>query len=82
MNRLLTLSEMAAKLNRTAKTFKRHVDALGIPHVRLGSSLMFDPVAVLNHLAAQREAKREKRSVGRRTVKKAPSSRFAERLGI
>lgn len=79
---LLTLSEMAAKYKRTPKTFSRYVKLYSIPYEPLGRSMMFDPVAVSNHLAAVRASEPvAKRSV-RYSRKKVVGSRFAEAVGI
>lgn len=39
----MTLKEIASKYDRTPKTFRKYVLELGIPHVRLGRSMIFDP---------------------------------------
>lgn len=79
---MLTLAQMASKYNRTPKTFKKHVLEKGIPYELLGRSMMFDPVAVSNHLKAVREAKSEKSRTVRHSRKKVVSNRFAEAVGI
>lgn len=78
---MLTLSEMAARYKRTPKTFKKHVLQYGIPFELLGRSMMFDPVAVSNHLKAVREAE-PKGKVLRFSRKKVVGNRFAEAVGI
>lgn len=82
MNRLLTLAEMAEKLNRTARTFKSHVVRYNIPHYQLGPSMMFDPQEVLRHLSAKPDEQQTKAKVIRFTRKKKGSNTFAERLGL
>lgn len=72
---------MAARYHRKPKTFKKHVLALGIPYELLGRSMMFDPVAVSNHLKAIHEPKNKDRVV-RFTRKKVRPNRFSEAVGI
>lgn len=75
----LTLAEMAERLNFTAKTFKKHVDERGIPHLRIGRSLRFDPVEV----EAMFRVERTPATPVRRRVRVVNSAgRFAERLGL
>jgi hypothetical protein len=50
VNRLLTLSEMAEKLTRTARTFKTHVVREGIPHIQDERGLWFCFQDVIDHL--------------------------------
>lgn len=78
---MLTLSEIAKKYKRTPKTFKKHVEKCGIPYEMLGRSMMFDPVAVSNHLAALSRRVEPKNNTVRFTRRKA-SSRFADAVGI
>lgn len=79
---MLTLSEMAVRYKRTPKTFRKHVLEKGIPYELLGRSMMFDPVAVSNHLKAVREAKSEKAKTVRHSRRKVVSNRFAEAVGL
>lgn len=82
MNRLLSLAEMAALVNRSPKTFKSHVSRFNIPHYQLGSSLMFNASEVLQHLTAKATEQEVKSPVIRRTVKKTRGGLLSERLGI
>ena len=83
---LLTLTQMAERLNRCPKTFRKYVDALDIPHIRLGRDLLFDAAEVTAHLKAQSEIKRERRRnnapVRVRSGVKSPTTELAKRLGI
>lgn len=62
MERLLSSSEMAARLNRCPKTFIRYVKAYSIPHIRLGRDLLFDPAKVENYLENYHQKKSEVRT--------------------
>ncbi len=42
----ITLSEMAIRLNRSAKTFRKYVILYKIPHIKLGRDMLFDPSKV------------------------------------
>lgn len=80
--RLLSLSEMATRLNRCTKTFIKYVDAYDIPHIRLGRDLLFDPVKVETYLENYHEKKRESRpKVRRRVAVRDSVSEFAGVLG-
>jgi len=79
---MLTLSEITAKYKRTPKTFKKHVLKHGVPFELLGRSMMFDPVAVSNHLASLRPVDPEPKRTQRTSRKKVRTNRFAEMLGI
>lgn len=78
MSRLLTSSEMAARLNRCPKTFLKYVEAYNVPHIRLGRDLLFDPVKVENYLENYHQKKTEARTRKAPLVRKG---RFAGVLG-
>jgi excisionase family DNA binding protein len=52
--RLLTLSEVAARLSVSPKTVRRLLSR-GFPCVRVGRSVRFEPQAVVRWLTARRE---------------------------
>lgn len=78
MEKLLSLQEMASILGRSAKTFRAHVTSQGIPHIRLGSRLLFDKEEVIAYLKEQ-PAHKPIKLKGRR---RSPRGRFAEVLGL
>lgn len=80
--RLLSLEEMARRLNRSAKTFKKYITQYKIPHYQLGSSLLFDPREVLSHLSAEPKEQTKKAPVIRFTRRKTKSGLLSERLGL
>lgn len=47
----ITLKEMAQKLNRCPKTFRKYVVEYQIPHIRLGRDMLFDAAEVENYLS-------------------------------
>lgn len=48
----ITLKEMAQKLNRCPKTFRKYVVKYQIPHICLGRDMLFNAAEVENYLAA------------------------------
>ena len=48
--KLVTLKEMAALLNRCERTFRKYVIEYKIPHIRLGRDMLFDAAEVESHL--------------------------------
>ena len=77
----LTLAETAAHFRKSPKTFSRYVRKLGIPHVALGQSMLFELPVVEAYLAAATlpPVVVEFRPMVR---KKAMSNKLAEALGI
>ena len=47
----ITLKEMAQKLNRCPKTFRKYVVEYQIPHICLGRDMLFDTTEVENYLS-------------------------------
>jgi len=47
----LTLREMAQRLNRCPKTFRKYVIEYQIPHICLGRDMLFDATEVENYLS-------------------------------
>jgi len=47
----LTLREMAQRLNRCPKTFRKYVIEYQIPHICLGRDMLFDTTEVENYLS-------------------------------
>jgi hypothetical protein len=79
---LLTLKEAAAQFRRSPKVFARHVRATGVPFVRLGRSMLFDPEVVASYLTTA-VADDGKPVVFSPLVKRAgKGSRFAEEVGV
>lgn len=78
MDRLLiSLSEMASRLNRTPRQFRKDISDRKIPHVHIGRQRMFDPEKVIEHLTVPKiRVKAERRTVTENV------GRFAERLGL
>ena len=82
---LLTLSEMADECNRSAKTFRKYVDKLSIPHVRLGRDLLFDKDEVLAYLKSLTKQHPEQTldpAKPRMRSRAVGKGRFAEALGL
>jgi excisionase family DNA binding protein len=79
MDRLLSLEEMAAILNRSPKTLRRHVNAESIPHTRLGKRLLFDAAEVLSYLKHRAEPPK---AVTPKHKVRLPQGKFAGRIGL
>ncbi len=47
----ITLKEMAQKLNRCPKTFRKYVIEYQIPHICLGRDMLFNAAEVENYLS-------------------------------
>lgn len=47
----ITLKEMAQKLNRCPKTFRKYVVEYQIPHICLGRDMLFNAAEVENYLS-------------------------------
>ncbi len=47
----ITLKEMAKRLNRCPKTFRKYVVEYKIPHICLGRDMLFNAVEVENYLS-------------------------------
>ncbi len=47
----ITLKEMAQRLNRCPKTFRKYVIEYQIPHICLGRDMLFDAAEVENYLS-------------------------------
>ena len=47
----ITLKEMAQRLNRCPKTFRKYVTEYQIPHICLGRDMLFNAVEVENYLS-------------------------------
>jgi len=84
----LTLSEMAARMHRSTKTFAKYVHKLSIPHIKLGKEFLFDAEEVEKFLAAHTEANRQQTvtvvvpNLAQRRITGSNRGRFAGRLGI
>lgn len=76
----LTLQEIAAKYRKTPKTFSRYVRDLGIPHERIGRSMVFDEATVAMFLSTV-EVKQNVVKFKPR-VTKTKGGRFAEAVGL
>lgn len=75
MERLLSLTEMAERLQRTPRQFRKDVTTRKIPHIQIGRNRLFDPEKVVEHLMVG--------TVRAKLRTKAESSgRFAEVLGL
>lgn len=72
----LGLAEIAAKYNKTPKTFSKYVKKLGIPHEALGRFMYFDPDEVAIHLRVTPIDIKVPKTI------KVKRGRFAERLGL
>ena len=77
----LTLAETAAHFRKSPKTFSRYVRKLGIPHVALGQSMLFDLPVVEAYLQAATlpSVVVEFKPM---TKKKSAGNRLAEMLGL
>ena len=78
---------MAARLNRSTKTFRKYVDEYDIPHVRLGRDLLFDRAEVEAYLKAETVKRRQKRyelAKPKRRHYSTPveSDKYAQLLGL
>jgi hypothetical protein len=83
MDRRLTLEQMAFKLNRCSKTFRKYVATYEIPHIRLGRDLLFDEAEVIRHLKARStntKIKLERKSVQK--PKPSGNERYAKLLNL
>lgn len=84
-DRLLSLAEMAERLQRSPRQFRKDVRNRNIPHIRLGHKRLFDADKVLEYLTSTEipiptAPKRSK--ITPRIPNRATQSRFAERLGL
>jgi hypothetical protein len=83
---LLTLSQMAERLNRSSKTFLKYVSLYDVPHIRMGRDLLFDEGKVVAHLEKITEKKKTRRAELAKPVKRArvvgPKSQLSEALGL
>lgn len=77
MDRLLSLEEMAAELNRTPRQFRKDITSRKIPHIHIGRQRLFDRAIVLEHLTTPTVRAKSKS----RTVVQT-EGRFASRLGL
>ena len=90
----ITLREMAQRLNRCPKTFRKYVIEYQIPHICLGRDMLFNAVEVekylsnltlMNQLAAQHiQVSDAKKSKTKRNLKNLDQSknRYASMLGL
>jgi len=84
----ITLTEMAARLNRSPKTLKKYIKLYAVPHIRLGNALLFDPEKVEAYLENHAEFRivtvPERKTFSRRARTKHDKeySQFAEMLGL
>lgn len=83
---MLTLSEMAKRVNRSTKTFRKYVLEYDVPHIRMGRDLLFDEGKTLAHLEKITEQNKAKRVVSTKSEIRSrvvgPKSRLSEALGL
>lgn len=77
----LSLSDMAERLGCCAKTFRRHVLKQGIPHIRLGKRLLFDPNRVELYLETIQMEKAKLERQGYRRMSREVT-KYDVRLGL
>lgn len=89
--KLLTLKEMAHRLNRCERTFRKYVDEYGIPHIRLGRDLLFNHLEVESFLknktaaesvAGTRLETKTKSAQTSKTLPRYQGNRFASLLEL
>jgi 2'-5' RNA ligase len=74
---LIPLEEMAERLKRTPRQFRKDITTRKIPHLTLGRVKLFDPEKVIEHLTAPSiKAKGKSRTVVE------TEGRFSEALGL
>lgn len=88
----LTLNEMAQRLNRCPKTFRKYIVEYRIPHIRLGRDMLFDANEVenfLSHLTMINQAavhKNQRSAAGKVKTKlhtkNKTNNRYASLLGL
>ena len=90
----ITLKEMAQKLNRCPKTFRKYVIEYQIPHICLGRDMLFNVAEVENYLSNftlmnQSSTRRSEVAVSRKLKTKRNSkkleqsrNRYASLLGL
>jgi excisionase family DNA binding protein len=90
----ITLKEMAQRLNRCPKTFRKYVIEYQIPHICLGRDMLFNAVEVekylsnltlINQVSAQQiQVSNAKKSKTKPNAKKLDQSknRYASLLGL
>jgi len=79
---MLTLSQMAERLNRCPKTFRKYVEELDIPHIRLGRDFLFDPDEVTAYLRVHTTERRSRKRFTPTRLKRQIESALAKRLRI
>jgi excisionase family DNA binding protein len=77
----LTLSQMAEKLNRCPKTFRKYVDELDIPYIQLGRDFLFDEAEVIAYLRVRTVEKKSRRRFTATRIRRTESA-LAKRLQI
>lgn len=75
MNRLISLEELATRLNCHSRTILRNLHKQNIPHSRVGKQLRFDEAEVLEHIK-QAPNEQPKRKVKTRRVSELGASEF------
>ncbi len=90
----ITLKEMAQKLNRCPKTFRKYVIEYQIPHICLGRDMLFNAAEVENYLSNftlmnQSSTRKSEAAVSRKLKTKRNSkkleqsrNRYASLLGL
>ena len=74
----LSLSQMAERLKISPRTLRRHIPKLNIPFIRVGRTMLFDPVKVELYLECT-----ETGTPSLRTPSRVPVvNKYAERLGL
>ena len=90
----ITLKEMAQRLNRSPKTFRKYVIGYKIPHICLGRDMLFNATEVENYLSnltllnqqsnAQIQVSSLRKSETKQNSKKSEQTRnrYANLLGL
>ncbi len=79
----ITLKEMAKRLNRCAKTFRKYVIEYEIPHICLGRDMLFNAAEVENYLSNftlmnQSSGRKSETSVSRKLKTKRNSKKLEQ----
>lgn len=87
MDKKLTLKQMAERLNRCERTFKKYVIEYRVPHIKLGRDMLFNPIEVETYLKNLTFAEIEKHPLSKlKSQPKVESSfkgnRFAALLNL
>ena len=77
---LYTLKEMAGLYKRSARTFRKYVKDLKIPHTKLGNAFLFDPQKVALYLESVESTNKPTKTRSRRSVPAV--TKYQEMLGL